>query len=523
MSSLKFKTGDHVLIKNEFEAKPVIGKIEEILPAKNINEITIRYNLYMYPEDTNEGRQEHNGKNEIYKTGEIEKEFYTNIISKCDVVSYEIYMKKVLLKQNVKDIYFYRQKYSKEDDAYLPDLDPICFCHTIFNPDREFSQCSKCKEYFHIKCYHSAQNKKCPNVNCTNNLSLQFTPQVKREEKRLGHKRERQDNDKDKGEERYRNLPEANKNYLIQYVDKLEKMNIMLSKTLNEGQKARQNAHDKILYSLLYGIEELKVKTNEFWDKKAKQDKKLKLSKDNLKDENYISNFCNTLSYEIEYYIYLANKETISSAYKKKLLMLYTNLIDDRNTELRISILLGDISPSKLAEMSSEELAPSSVKKRRIEQQNKYFKEQVLMEEDAKIIAKNHKGDALLSVEPKDKNSEGFIPFEVLEQNKVIKETIKDNEPQTIEQMHQNALEEARREIKKKKLMAKKEEAKQHVKEIELKFKNLSSEQLKFYFELDEFKRENIIGKINEKIKSNLKTETVDEINKTREILLKAK
>ena len=242
-----------------------------------------------------------------------------------------------------------------------------------------------------------------------------------------------------------------------------------------------------------------------------------------LKDENYISNFCNTLSYEIEYYIYLANKETISSAYKKKLLMLYTNLIDDRNTELRISILLGDISPSKLAEMSSEELAPSSVKKRRIEQQNKYFKEQVLMEEDAKIIAKNHKGDALLSVEPKDKNSEGFIPFEVLEQSKVIKETIKDNEPQTIEQMHQNALEEARREIKKKKLMAKKEEAKQHVKEIELKFKNLSSEQLKFYFELDEFKRENIIGKINEKIKSNLKTETVDEINKTREILLKAK
>ena len=203
--------------------------------------------------------------------------------------------------------------------------------------------------------------------------------------------------------------------------------------------------------------------------------------------------------------------------------MLYTNLIDDRNTELRISILLGDISPSKLAEMSSEELAPSSVKKRRIEQQNKYFKEQVLMEEDAKIIAKNHKGDALLSVEPKDKNSEGFIPFEVLEQSKVIKETNKDNEPQTIEQMHQKALEEARREIKKKKLMAKKEEAKQHVKEIELKFKNLSSEQLKFYFELDEFKRENIIGKINEKIKSNLKTETVDEINKTREILLKAK
>ena len=30
----------------------------------------------MYPEDTNEGRQEHNGKNEIYKTAEIEKEFY---------------------------------------------------------------------------------------------------------------------------------------------------------------------------------------------------------------------------------------------------------------------------------------------------------------------------------------------------------------------------------------------------------------------------------------------------------------
>ena len=150
----------------------------------------------------------------------------------------------------------------------------------------------------------------------------------------------------------------------------------------------------------------------------------------------------------------------------------------------------------------------------------------MLPEEDAKIIAKTHKGDALLSVEPKDKNSEGFIPFEVLEQHKTIRESNKKESEQQAQAQAQQAIngnvEDSKKDGKKKNVFSgKKEDIKKHNKVIELKFKNLSSEKLKFYFELDEFKRENILGKINEKIKSNLKAETVEEIKKMREVLQK--
>ena len=59
--------------------------------------------------------------------------------------------------------------------------------------------------------------------------------------------------------------------------------------------------------------------------------------------------------------------------------------MDHRNSELRFAIINGDILTNELVKLSSEELAPSSIKNKRIERQNKYFKEQVLMKEDMKI------------------------------------------------------------------------------------------------------------------------------------------
>lgn len=80
--------------------------------------------------------------------------------------------------------------------------------------------------------------------------------------------------------------------------------------------------------------------------------------------------------------------------------------MDNRNKELRCSILNGEVSPSELVKMSSEELAPSSLKSRRTEQQNKYFKEQVLMKGEAKIIAKTHKGESILIVDKAENSVE---------------------------------------------------------------------------------------------------------------------
>ena len=41
---------------------------------------------------------------------------------------------------------------------------------------------------------------------------------------------------------------------------------------------------------------------------------------------------------------------------------------------------------------------------------------------------------------------------------------------------------------------------------------------LKFYFEVDEFRKETLIKKINEKINGNLKNSTIDEINEKRKL-----
>ncbi len=73
--------------------------------------------------------------------------------------------------------------------------------------------------------------------------------------------------------------------------------------------------------------------------------------------------------------------------------------MDHRNSELRFSILNGDISANELVKLSTEELAPSRIKSMRTERQNKYFKEQVLMKDEMKIILKNHKGESILNVD----------------------------------------------------------------------------------------------------------------------------
>ena len=343
----------------------------------------------------------------------------------------------------------------------------------------------------------------------------------------------------------YKNLPQSNRIYLCKLVSIIDRKSNMLSKSLSDTQKTRHNSTDKLLSALLYGIEELKIKSKDFWDKHSKDKPNTNillsnstlLSKDNINDETFTQTYCKNLSIEIEYLIYLKNDETTNSIYNKKLLTLYKELIDERNTELRIAVLLNDIPPIKLVGMSSEELAPSIVKKKRLEQQNKYFKEQVLMVEEQKIIAKNQKG-GLLSVDPKDKNSEGggYMNFDYIVSHTNIKpkETkssstlLKGDKNRDDDKMKEGALSSVggnsgqgmiKRMNENNRKMRNINVNDSSRKEMELKFKNLSSEKLNFYFDLDEHKKESIFNRFNEKIKSGTNASTIDEINKIRELL----
>ena len=493
MQKLKdFKVDDYVIIKTEDEKSGRrVGKIEKIFPDS-----TFRYVSFIFPEDTVGGRKEYNSINEIYKTNTTEKEYFECIISKCEVIHFNQYIQRKLKKTD-HGIYFYRQVYNKSEGEARPELDPMCYCHKLFNPDIEYDICKKCGDYFHIECYLKSGMKKCCNDTCQNIISNQLNQnQLKfvKEKNNLGKKRERDDeNNKSLNDERFKNLPEENRKYLFRRIDLIEKESNMLSLSRNESDKIRKNTRNQILYILLYGIEELKLKKNDFWF--SLPENKRAITYEEVKNEEDSIKFANKLSIEIETIIFSIDRNSNSINYKKKLIQLCQHLNDIRNTELRGKILLAQILPEKLVNMSSDELAPPDEKKKILEQQKKFFKEQVFVPEEMKIVAINYKDDNILSSVAKDT---GINPFEVLDNNNNHHESdYSDNENNDKKKIGKN-------------------NQKSEYKALESKYSNLSSDMLNFYFALDKCKPDILKKEINEKLKQ-LKPETLEELNKLRE------
>ena len=92
------------------------------------------------------------------------------------------------------------------------------------------------------------------------------------------------------------------------------------------------------------------------------------------------------------------NRKISDINYKKKLSTLVFNLNNTENEELRSKVLSGEIIPEKLTKMTVDELAPSKLKKSRNLMQDKYLKEQVIRKDEIKIIAKNHKGEEIITL-----------------------------------------------------------------------------------------------------------------------------
>lgn len=114
-------------------------------------------------------RQPHNSKYEVYKTDEVEKEFYSNIICKLKVMKFDEFMQK-LKDNNYKfedNTYFFRQKYLVQQEITQPNLQKMKCCNEIFNPDLPFIQCreNNCRSYVHKSCFSKFMMKICPNCN----------------------------------------------------------------------------------------------------------------------------------------------------------------------------------------------------------------------------------------------------------------------------------------------------------------------------------------------------------------------
>jgi len=88
------------------------------------------------------------------------------------------------------------------------------------------------------------------------------------------------------------------------------------------------------------------------------------------------------LGTEIEREFFTANEEGKSSTYKLKLMTLLFNLKDPKNEELRASVLSGEITPSRLCRMSSQEMATSHMKEWRKQTEESFTKASLLVNEE---------------------------------------------------------------------------------------------------------------------------------------------
>ena len=269
----------------------------------------------------------------------------------------------------------------------------------------------------------------------------------------------------------YRNLPQENRQNLINLIDHIKSETKLLSASLTPQEKTRKTFKDKILFSLLYGTEEIKIHLNDesYWEN-IKQEKKNEMKElmSNTQDRNQ---FCEKLAIQIEMMIFLDCKEKVSEIYRKKLYELCLNMLDTKNEILRKKVILGIITYEQLTKMKGEELLNPEKQQKLREQKKKFFKEQMFLTEETKVI--NHK----------EVSSNTLVGDE-------IKEEVNTNSYDILNYQNNNfkSKKESSGNLKEKKEENKNKNEKNVHKE-KSKLSGLSSEMLKFYFEIDEFRK----------------------------------
>ena len=129
----------------------------------------------------------------------------------------------------------------------------------------------------------------------------------------------------------------------------------------------------------------------------------------------------------------------------------------------------------------------------------------MFLTEEMKVV--NHKEVTSNTLINKEYNEEGTASYDIL------------NYPrQTQNNSNNNNIKNKKENYNKDKINEIKKNAEKINQKEKYKLSGLSSEMLKFYFEVDEFRTETLIKRINEKINGNLKKSTVDEINEKRKL-----
>ncbi|KAF4656483.1 SPOC domain containing 1 [Perkinsus chesapeaki] len=152
-----------------------------------------------------------------------------------------------------------------------------------------------------------------------------------------------------------------------------EKRKKRKSKSSPQSEEKRKQVVDKFYNSLLLGAAEMKAA--------GLQMKALEMeeSSDDTTGDDTIP--LNSLARRIEEAMYDNHGQSIKSkSYRAAYRTVSFNLSDPQNASLRRRVLTGEMNPQHLVTASPDELGSDSMKKKRLRQQEKYYKSQVLLE-----------------------------------------------------------------------------------------------------------------------------------------------
>ena len=275
---ISYNRDDFYLIKDtSFKRGEYIGKIKSISPSDVV------MSIYIFPEDTKDGRKEYMSEYEVFFA---KKEFpykFTGNEKKIKVVDLEEYIKiKYVLNEKIAEdkLYFRRQNYDEKNNSFYPYLQKICYCQKYFNPDELFKTCG-CGQYFHPKCFMRHNSNKCWNPNCNIDCLIFFDSNFASEKNR-----------------RIKNNQSKSPTSNIPVKESLEISEADLAREIARKEKLINQANDTIT---LEEFAEIKIpegpkknKKNEKMDRNAKIDQILNLGKNSsekrIKQESHVIN-----------------------------------------------------------------------------------------------------------------------------------------------------------------------------------------------------------------------------------------
>ena len=519
---MALKTGHFYIIRDNinYKANKFIGEI-----LKECEDNTFLLNIYIFPEDTKDGRQEHMSSNEVFLTpSQILLKFDKNWKTEVEVVSLINYInRKYINKEKLKfPLYFQRQTYSLEKNLFYPTVLPLnCFCNQIFNPDYSFKLCD-CGKFYHTSCIIQANPSICLIKECKNNLNNYLNEQEQIQKAKMLSKNIEEDffglklsksNSSDMNllkKKKYREKNEEEiekemendntKKKSIKFNDEKSKLDLNIpkkekarsieiigEKKSNEFKINKEKGADIIYNILKEGLNYIKINLNileKYKNCKNKEIYNLIKSGEDLIASLKLRNLSEKIVDNL--YILYCNKPSSFYNYLQEFNKCKKNSID-----LIIKIILEEYSPEEISQFKENDFLSDEQKKENEEKKKNEINKMRFKSDENEVKLIINKGRMLSEKEiyNEDRNEDNLFIS---------------NENSNVEILENNKIKEYNEKIKEKKKQ----------------FPNMNIDEIKMLIDLKELNSQYIDDKLNKLIQDNFDIEEQDYFFEKRKIIL---